>query len=346
MTHHQTALDLVLKCLIHYRLDDELPYQQELARLESIIQGIDQPVAALLFRCIEGLRALPNEPCRIKREENMMAFLHQIHSLVRDGNHPDFERLLPQIQRMVGSVSEYISRFQEATREVFGRLCPCLNAYIGGVNDFDLVAYLTFLHNLSSDCALLHKPPVQKLLGFCTNMPRLEYSVCRLEVVVKFLAELLEIMRDNDHPIVVEFLQSLEAFHRDLEQSLESKRHDFKEKFLAYAQILKTYAKSGIVDEQTLLNFTRYDPDPDSYAAANPLFVISITGAPAHAPQDVSEGERVKFVREAIRQAFEMTKKISDFAPHPVPGGDHSYFMPHPVPDALKPLSELRFSLL
>jgi hypothetical protein len=339
------VLDSVVNHLINYRLGDELPSQQELARLKSNIQVIG-PVRDLLCQCIQGLSSLTIQPCRIEREKNIMELLDRFLSLVRDGNHPDFERILQRIQMMKNSVGDYISQSQEATRDAFRRLLPCLDAYIRGNDDFDLVAYLTFLHNLLSDCALVHQPIVRKLLGFCTNMPPLGYSVCRLEEVDTFLAEILEVMCDNDDPIVVEFLQCLKAFHCDLQQSLESKRQDFIAFIVEYTHILKNYAKSGKVDEQTLLNFTCYDSNQDSYKAANPLFVISITGAPAHAPQDVSEGERVKFVREAIRQAFEMTKKISDFAPHPVPGGEHSYFMPHPVPDALKPLSELRFSLL
>ena len=344
------VLVLMLEHLIPYRLEGKLPFGSELAFLESIVPdivpNIEQPVRDLLHQCIQGLRSITFDTCRIVREKYMMKLLVHFYSLVLNGNHPDFDRILQRIQIMLNSVCEYISQSQEVTREAFRRLLPCLDAYIRGNDDIDLVSYQTFLHNLLSDCALLHQPLVLKLLEFCSNMPQYEYGVCRLEVVVTFLAELLEVMCDNDDPIVVEFLQSLETFHRELEQSLECRRQDFRERIKAYADILKNYAKTGIVDEQAFSSFRRYDSDQHSYAFANPRFMISITGAPAYAPEDVSKLERVKFVLEVIRQAFEMRKKISDFVPYPVPGGEHSYYMPHPVPDALKPLSELRFSLL
>jgi hypothetical protein len=353
MASVQIVFFLMLKQLISYRIEGKLPSQQELAFLESIVPDIDQPVRDLLYRCIEGLRALTPDLCRIEREKNTMAFLLQIHSLVRDGNHPDFERILQQIQMMMNSVGEYISLSQEATRDAFRRLLPCLDAYIRENDDFG--EYQSELSTLTTYCAGVHQLIVRELLEFCTNMhrlefctnmPRLECRVGRLESVVTFLAKLLGIMHPCDDLIVVEFLQSLEQFHRDLEKSLESKRHDFKALIVEYAQILKTYVRTGIVDERMLLDFTRYDPDPYSYKAANARFVVSITGAPAYAPQYVSKPERIAFVREAIRQAFEMAKKISDFAPHPIPGFDDSYAMPYPVPGALQPLSDLRFSLL
>lgn len=337
---------LVLEQLIFYRLEGKLPVESELQFLESNIKGIEQPVRDLLCLCIQGLRSLTLEPYRIGREKNIMKLLVYINSLVLEGNHPDFERILQRIQMMICSVREYISQSEEATREAFRRLLPCLDAYIRGNDNIDLVAYRTFLHNLLSDCALLHQPLVLKLLKFCSKMPQHEYGVCRLEVVVTFLAELLEVMCDNDDPIVVEFLQCLEAFHRELEQSLESRRQDFRERIKAYADILKNYATTGIVDKQAFSSFRRYDSDQHSYAFANPRFMISITGAPANAPEDVPKPERIVFVRKVIRQAFEMAKTINEFAPHPVPGGDYSYAMPHPVHGALLPLSELRWSLL
>jgi hypothetical protein len=158
-------------------------------------------------------------------------------------------------------------------------------------------------------------------------MPQHEHSVCRLEVVVTFLAELLEVMCDNDDPIVVDFLQCLDAFHHDLQQSLESKRQDFMKKIADLAQCLEKYVKSGKVDEQAFVTFKRYDPD--SFETANPRFMNSITGAYEHAPQDVSQSKRVIFALKAINQAFDMSQKIGDFMPYPVPG-------------ALKPLLNLQ----
>jgi hypothetical protein len=58
----------------------------------------------------------------------------------------------------------------------------------------------------------------------------------------------------------------------------------------------------------------------------------SITGAYEHAPQDVSQKKRVIYALKTIRQTVDMSQKIGDFMPYPVPG-------------ALKPLSQLLSSL-
>jgi len=94
---------------IPYRLDGARPSVQELNSLEAKIQNVEQPVCEVLCLCLQELRSLPQEPCRIRREHHLLQFTEKILSLLCGSTHPDYVLLLPQIQRMKDNISEYIS---------------------------------------------------------------------------------------------------------------------------------------------------------------------------------------------------------------------------------------------
>ena len=98
--------------LIPYRLDGTRPSVQKLNSFQSKIQSVEQPVREVLCLCVRELSSLPNEPCRVKRENHLLQLTERILTLLRGSTHPDYVMLLPQIQRMKDNISEYISQSQ------------------------------------------------------------------------------------------------------------------------------------------------------------------------------------------------------------------------------------------
>lgn len=331
MAQDWTGFVLTMGHLIPYRLDGTMPSKRDLALLELNVQGIDQHthlrMYSMLSRCIQGLRDLPVQPCRMMREEHMLTFVRGIHSFVCDDNHPDFQRLLPELQRMLDNVSEFISHSHQAMRNAFNGLTNVLNAYASDTNDFDFAEFLSFLRNFLEQCALVQQPVVLEIIAIVANMPELPHRVCRLEHSTKMVDKLLDAMRLSADPIVLEFVPRFETFHRAQNECLETLRQEFKDVIEAFAVELAKFGRGIPVDLDLLSSLRRYD-DLGTYASPNAHLLRHILSVFDALPADLSAYSRIQHILNLVKGIIDLSKT-----------------MPCQVPDALQPFELLQSTL-